>query len=373
MLNRITIKKLLLVLLIVPTVSFGQKVIDQIYFVASSGGLNVRDKPGSEGNKIATLLLDDFVILKQKTDKSLIINDFNKATGKTKEISGHWAKIETLNPPKLKGNKVLWEDNYENIEGYVFNGFLKKTNLIDTINSVELLNKNNLSYYQKKLFTGKTITVKSTLVDENKIEVPNYVLIKTYLNGLKYRETEYNQYWTNPCLVLDNIYYKNGNIMQGGIHKDCFIWDYNYYYENGQIKSQNTDLCAYCGRHEHTEWYDNGQLKIGFGKTNGNIEIMNANHHDAHATKYFDINPDNLKKYNIKRFVINFLSEKRWFYRNGEKEKTVKFIDYTSLENYGDMGSQFFIEINGKAINLDKPHIFESECWDEKGIKIKCP
>ena len=55
------------------------------------------------------------------------------------------------------------------------------------------------------------------------------------------------------------------------------------------------------------------------------------------------------------------------------KKKTVKFIDYTSLENYGDMGSQFFIEINGKAINLDKPHIFESECWDEKGIKIKCP
>lgn len=126
MLNRITIKKLLIVLLIVPTVSFGQKVIDQIYFVASSGGLNVRDKPGSEGNKIATLLLDDFVILKQNTDKSLIINDFNKATGKTKEISGHWAKIETLNPPKLKGNKVLWEYNYENIEGYVFNGFLKK-------------------------------------------------------------------------------------------------------------------------------------------------------------------------------------------------------------------------------------------------------
>ena len=83
MLNRITIKKLLLVLLIVPTVSFGQKVIDQIYFVASSGGLNVRDKPGSEGNKIATLLLDDFVILKKNTDKSLIINDFNKATGKT--------------------------------------------------------------------------------------------------------------------------------------------------------------------------------------------------------------------------------------------------------------------------------------------------
>ena len=33
---------------------------------------------------------------------------------------------------------------------------------------------------------------------------------KTYLNGLKYRETAYYQYWTNPCIVVDNIYYKNG-------------------------------------------------------------------------------------------------------------------------------------------------------------------
>ena len=83
-------KKLLIILIFVPLVSFGQ---NNIYSVTSEGGLNVRDKPGIDGNKIATLLLDDFVIIKQKTDKSLTINDLNKTTGKTKEISGHWVKI----------------------------------------------------------------------------------------------------------------------------------------------------------------------------------------------------------------------------------------------------------------------------------------
>tara|TARA_Y100000389_G_scaffold157204_1_gene158284 strand:- start:423 stop:1517 length:1095 start_codon:yes stop_codon:yes gene_type:complete len=362
-------KKLTLLLLLIPHVFVGQ---NNIFSINSEVGLNVRDKPGIDGKKIATLLVDDMVYLLEKTDLSLTINDLNKSTGERKKISGHWARIETLNPPKLKGNKVLWNDNFENIEGYVFDGFLKNINLKDTINSAYILINNDLSYHQKKLFTGKTITVKSTLVDEDNIEVPNYVLIKTYLNGLKYRETQYYQYWTNPCIVSDNLYFKNGTLMKAGLNKDCVIWDYTYYYENGRIKSQNTEGGAYTGRREHTEWYDNGNLKYSFGKANASIEIMETEHHDAYKTKSFEISPDNLKKYNIKRFMINSLSEKRWFYRNGEKEKTIKFIDNFSLENYGGMGSQFFIEINGKAINLDESHIFKSECWDEKGIKINC-
>ena len=366
-------KKLLLVLLIVPLVSFGQ---DNIYSVTSEGGLNVRDKPGIDGNKIATLLLNDFVIIKQKTDKSLTINDLNKVIGKTKEISGHWVKIETLNPPKFKGNKVLWKSNYENIKGYTFDGFLKKISLRDTITSTEVTNNNEVYYYQKTLFTGKTITVKETLVDENNAEVPNYVVFKTYLNGLKYRETEYYQYWNNPCVIADNIFYKNGSMMAAGLNKDCEMWDYTYYYENGRIKSKNTEGGAYTGRQEHTEWYDNGNLKYGFGKSNASIEIMETQNTDAYKIKSFDIGPDNLKKYNITRFNSKSLivSEKRWFYRNGGKEKVIKFIDAISLENEPSEGhSSFFIEIDGKAINLEEPQILESECWNEKGIKIKCP
>ena len=48
------------------------------------------------------------------------------------------------------------------------------------------------------------------------------------------------------------------------------------------------------------------------------------------------------------------------------------------------MGSEFFIEINGKANKISpdefgninpflNPYIIEAECWDENGIKINCP
>jgi len=42
-------------------------------------------------------------------------------------------------------------------------------------------------------------------------------------------------------------------------------------------------------------------------------------------------------------------------------------------EDYSEIYSTFFIEIEGNAINLKEPHIFQSECWNEKGIKIKSP
>ncbi len=44
-------KKLLLVLLFVPIVSFGQD-----YYVSAKGGLNVREAPNSKSRKVATLL-----------------------------------------------------------------------------------------------------------------------------------------------------------------------------------------------------------------------------------------------------------------------------------------------------------------------------
>ena len=77
-------KKLILLLLAFPFFCSGQ---DNIYSVTSPNGLNMRDKPGTDGNKIATLLFGDFVNIKEKTEKSLTINDFNKTTGKTEGIS----------------------------------------------------------------------------------------------------------------------------------------------------------------------------------------------------------------------------------------------------------------------------------------------
>ena len=364
-------KKLIILLLALPFSLIGQ---DNIYSVTSPNGLNMRDKPGTNGNKIATLLMGDFVNLKQKTDKSLTINDYNKSTGITEEISGHWVKIKTLNPPKIQGNKILWEDNYENIEGYVFDGFLKKIDINDTINSTDLVKENNVSYNNKKRYTGRTISGNNPKED--------MVTIETYLNGIRYRTNKFYNYWTNSCLTVDNIYFKNGNIMAEGLDKDCLIWDYTYFYENGVKKSENTDGCVYCGRHEHTEWYDNGKLKFGFGKSNEKISIFRGGFRRDLEIKTFDLNEENIKKYGLKRIIID-IPKKTWYYKNGKEAKTVKFVDYISLEDYGEMGSDFFIEINGKANRIThdefgninpflNPYIIEAKCWDEKGVKIKC-
>ena len=155
-------KKLLLLFLFVPFFSFGQ---NNVYSVTSQGGLNVRDKPGSDGKKIATLLVDDLVYLLEKTDISLTINDLNKSTGETKEISGQWIKIKTHTPPKLKGDKMLWENNDQNIEGYVFDGFLKKI----VVNSEsEII----LKYSNYRLETGE---LESSVISENQEAYNTYL------------------------------------------------------------------------------------------------------------------------------------------------------------------------------------------------------
>lgn len=92
-------KKFLLLLLLIPFVSFGQ---DNMYYVSSEGGLNVRDKPGSDGKKIATLLVDDLVYLLEKTDISLTINDLNKSTGEKKRNIWSMDKNKNTYSSKVK-------------------------------------------------------------------------------------------------------------------------------------------------------------------------------------------------------------------------------------------------------------------------------
>jgi len=97
-------KKLLLVLLLVPLVSFSQD-----YYVSAKGGLNVREQPNSNSKKVAALIYRQKVTIESKTGVKLTINDVDKKTGVTKAIEGEWVEI-TLG---------------EKIRGYVFDGFLK--------------------------------------------------------------------------------------------------------------------------------------------------------------------------------------------------------------------------------------------------------
>ena len=55
-----------------------------------------------------------------------MIYDFDEETSVINKVEGKWVKIKTYSPPKLKGDKILWENNKENVEGYVFDGFLNK-------------------------------------------------------------------------------------------------------------------------------------------------------------------------------------------------------------------------------------------------------
>ncbi len=156
-------KKLILLLLFIPLVSCNNFTKEkqeedenekkEMYYINTQGGLNVRDKPGTDGKKIATLLMNDLVFFLEKTEISLTLNDYNESTGETKEISGNWVKIKSQSPPKLKGDKILWEDNTENIEGYVFDGFLNKleTSVNDHLQA-KFYNKEQLSYL--KLLEG---------------------------------------------------------------------------------------------------------------------------------------------------------------------------------------------------------------------------
>ena len=97
-------KKLLLVLLFVPLVSFGQ----MDYYVSAKGGLNVREAAEAKAKKVSTLSYGTFVSIESRTAIKLTINDTDKRTGVKKQIEGEWVKIISEN----------------NVSGYVFDGYL---------------------------------------------------------------------------------------------------------------------------------------------------------------------------------------------------------------------------------------------------------
>ena len=93
---------------------------------------------------------------KKKTEKSLTINDFNNTTDKLRIYQDIVkSKLYLL---QTQGKKILWEDNYENIEGYVL-WFFEKKELNDTINSTGLIRK-IMFFITKKETTGRSLSGK---------------------------------------------------------------------------------------------------------------------------------------------------------------------------------------------------------------------
>ena len=138
-------KKLLLVLLFFPLISLGQSAYKSYYEngnlkvtgegfteeikykISAKSGLNLRERPNLQSEKIAKVPYGTFVSIESKTDSKLTISDTDKETGIIKSIKGKWVKIVAefyLSPGDKGYYKDLIEPSY--VEGYVFDGFLKE-------------------------------------------------------------------------------------------------------------------------------------------------------------------------------------------------------------------------------------------------------
>ena len=349
-------KKLLLLLLFVPFFSFGQ---NNVYSVTSQGGLNVRDKPGSYGKKIATLLVDDLVYLLEKTDISLTINDLNKSTGETKEISGQWVKIKTHTPPKLKGDKILWENNDQNIEGYVFDGFLKK---IVVNNESKII----LKYSNYRLEIGE---LENSIISENQEAYNTSMQLIdpcSENNNKVYYEYQRSNNEIKPCIlplfgddwkkVYKNLYrnkfllisyFKSPRYQNKLIVKKVELLD-------DLLKSRSDDSNI---SKEHITFNRNGRHQIDLG-----WDIK------KNTPKKEFYNDDELKEKNLEAFIslerdVNIFNERRdseaWYNYFFEKENPISSFFYgygnVVLSN-DDRFIKLLKQITGKDVFISGPH-----------------
>jgi hypothetical protein len=138
-------KKLLLLLLFIPLVSFGQSPYTSyyengklretgpgyneaiVYKISAKSGLNLRENPDSKSKKIAKIPYGTMVSIISKTDLKLTIIYTDKETGITKPIEGEWVKIgaefDLSSGDEGYANDLI-DPSY--VEGYVFDGFIEK-------------------------------------------------------------------------------------------------------------------------------------------------------------------------------------------------------------------------------------------------------
>lgn len=98
------------IVLLFVTLSYSQ---DYAYVNADSG-LTVRERPDIGASKLGKLMYNEAVEVVEKTDVKLVVLDEGK------KVSGVWVKI------KMNG--------YQDLKGYVFNGFLSESKMAKIIN-----------------------------------------------------------------------------------------------------------------------------------------------------------------------------------------------------------------------------------------------
>ena len=115
-------------------------------YVNADSGLTVRERPDIGASKLGKLMYNEAVEVIEKTDVKLVVIDQGN------KVSGEWVKI------KMNG--------YQDLKGYVFNGFLSENKLAKIVN-IKLaeadIHIKNLSIYNDDelldLTTKKTLNI----------------------------------------------------------------------------------------------------------------------------------------------------------------------------------------------------------------------
>jgi hypothetical protein len=150
--------KFIYIVLLVCFTSYSQ----DYYYINAENGLNVRAEPELSSEKTAKL---PFGVIVEKT---LDTNTELSITDNGKQIKGHWVKIRYGNYPYL----VSQETESYKIEGYVFDGYLKKMKLENSI----AINKINKSTFNE-LLKGVTTEIYKPK------KISNLDSVKTILKG----------------------------------------------------------------------------------------------------------------------------------------------------------------------------------------------
>ena len=204
-------KKLLLILLFIPLVSFGQ----MDYYVSAKGGLNVREAPNSKAKKVATILYGQKVTIESKTGIKLTINDTDKKTGITKVIEGEWVEVTSVT----------------NIKGYVFDGFLSRNKKTDSF-----LTRNNGTIWTNGFSTYTFSEDMPDYIDISSCDPCNTPSTECHMCGYSWMKVDIDSFSFGSNYQNDFFY---DQVSTRFYEKNKIIWSVNF--KSGNIVEYNTD------------------------------------------------------------------------------------------------------------------------------------
>tara|TARA_B100001250_G_C19788568_1_gene785344 strand:- start:136 stop:1254 length:1119 start_codon:yes stop_codon:yes gene_type:complete len=351
-------KKLIILLLIVPIVSFGQ--ID--YYVFAKGGLNVRDTPDANGKKIETLLYGQNVTIEAETGIKLTVNDNDKKTGITKAIEGEWVKIKyakTFYTIPAEGD--IYSNPYEIREnvGYVFNGFLKEASFHEYIDKtyVNFKSMDNFYigsgtvYYYNEDDNGYE-SYPSIMENFKDSEKPQKLTsCYKYKSGILFSGIAYGIIFSNPFYRIDP--YLNSSVkFEHGPKIHIYIAEFKNGVRTGKQKKikplegieiekiKNIRIDQIGVEKQIVVKYTD--LEIQYGDLQEYIYVNNAAFFDLDGNIISDFPPFDFWKQNRESFLMD----------GNNKNKFLKITYFTEyIEPKGEYGSV-----------QDKNHFFESDC-----------